>query len=117
MQKGFHQDASIIKAADILEFATIGGARALHKEREIGSLATGKQADLVIFNPDVLTSTPMHDPLATLVYSSEPRNIEYSIIAGRIVLAEGKFTNGIDEQSLIEDVKTEVEKLRQTTER
>jgi 5-methylthioadenosine/S-adenosylhomocysteine deaminase len=111
IQKGVHHDAAIIKADDILKFATIGGAKALHKEKEIGSIAEGKKADLIIFNPDQLISTPMHNPVATLVYSSEPANIACTIINGKIVYRNGKFTNGVDEQEVIQNVKREIEKL------
>lgn len=111
IQKGVHRDASIIAAPDICRFATMGGARALHKEEQIGSIEVGKRADIVIFDPDVLTSTPMHDALSTLVYSSEPRNIETVMIDGRIVLRGGAFTNGIDERQLISEFNQEVRKL------
>ena len=110
-QKGFNRKASIITADNIFDYVTIGGAKALHKDKEIGSIEVGKKADIIIFNPDQLISTPMHDPLATLVYSSEPANIQYSIINGEIVYENGQFMNGIDEQSVIEKVKKEIIKL------
>ena len=111
MQKGFYKKASIITAGNILDYVTIGGAKALHKEKEIGTLEVGKKADIILFNPDQLTSTPMHDPLATLVYSAEPANIYCTIINGKIVYYKGKFTNGVEEQTVIENVKKEIAKL------
>lgn len=111
VQKGFHRDAAVITAPDICRFATMGGARALHKEQQIGSIEQGKRADLVVFDPDVLTSTPMHEPLSTVVYASEPRNISSVVVDGRVVLREGIFTNGIDEQRLIADFKQSVREL------
>jgi len=101
IQKGWHRNAAAITAKDVCRFATTGGAQALHQEHRIGSLETGKQADLIVFDPDILTSTPVHDAMSALVYASEPRNINSVIVDGRIVLQNGEFTNGIDEQRLI----------------
>lgn len=108
IQKGLHRNAAAITAADICHFATMGGARALHKDDRIGSLEIGKDADLIVFDPDILTSTPMHDAMSTVVYSSEPRNISSVVIDGRITLRDGEFVNGIDEQRLIADFKQAV---------
>ena len=49
-QKGFHQDATIITAEKVLEMATIGGARAVGLEEEIGSVEVGKKADMVVLD-------------------------------------------------------------------
>lgn len=114
VQKGLHRDAAVITAPEICSFATIQGAKALHKEREIGSLELDKRADLIVFDPDVLTSTPMHDPLATVVYSSEPRNIQTVVIDGRVVLENGVFVNGVDEPALIVDFNNAVSELLKT---
>jgi 5-methylthioadenosine/S-adenosylhomocysteine deaminase len=111
VQKGIHRDAAIITAPEICAFATRGGAAALHKQDMIGSLEVGKQADLIVFDPDELTSTPMHDPLATVVYASEPRNIKTVVINGKIVLQDGIFVNGINEAQLITDFKAAVTQL------
>jgi len=110
-QKGRLRNAAALSAAEVCGFATMGGARALHKQDAIGSIEAGKCADLIVFNPDELTSTPNHDPLATVAYASEPRNIKHSIINGRVVLRDGRFVNGVDEYQLIDEVKEAVEEL------
>jgi len=91
-------DPKIISAQKVLEMATIDAAKCLGMEDEIGSIKIGKKADLFIFNPGLAPkSTPMHNPISTLVYSSSERNVETVIIDGTMVLEDGLISN-IDEE-------------------
>lgn len=79
-----------ISAEKVLELATIDGARAIGMESEIGSLETGKKADLVIFDPlECPKAIPMHNPVSTLVYSSSLKNITGVIIDGQTIMEDG----------------------------
>ena len=99
------KNPKIISAEKVLEMATIEGAKALGMEDEIGSIKIGKKADLFIFNPVLASkSTPMHNPISTLVYSSSERNVETVIIDGNIVLENGQIV-GIDEQAFCKDAQ------------
>jgi 5-methylthioadenosine/S-adenosylhomocysteine deaminase len=91
LHKVVTRDASVVSAADVLEMATLGGARALLKEKEIGSLEKGKKADFFIYNPMNARSVPVHDPVSTLVYSSAQPNVETTVVGGRILLEDGKL--------------------------
>jgi 5-methylthioadenosine/S-adenosylhomocysteine deaminase len=87
LQKVHHRNPQAITAMDVLEMATIQGARVLNREHEIGSLAVGKQADLFMLDPDAsLKSSPMHDPLATLLYSSGENSVSDVMVAGEFVI-------------------------------
>lgn len=89
-QKAIEHDPAVLTAQDVLEMATINGAKALGKESSIGSLEVGKDADLFIFDPYAdATGTPILDPVASLVYSSTPKNISTVISKGDIVLRGG----------------------------
>lgn len=112
IQKGFHRDAAIISADEVVNMATRGGAKAVGKEKTIGTLEVDKKADIIIFNPDYLKSTPMHDPFATIVYSSGEENIDTTIVNGKIVYHKGIFRNGVDEEKLIYDIKEEIKDLK-----
>lgn len=112
IQKGFHRDAAIISADEVVNMATRGGAKAVGKEKTIGTLEVDKKADIIIFNPDHLKSTPMHDPFATIVYSSGEENIDTTIVNGKIVYHKGIFRNGVDEEKLIYDIKEEIKDLK-----
>lgn len=92
--------------------ATNGGAKAIGMEDRLGSIEVGKRADLVLLEPRHLTSIPMHDPYATLVYSATPENIATTIVNGNVVYRNGSFTCGIDERDLASSIETELDKLR-----
>ena len=101
LQKVHSGDAAAVSAAEVLEMATLGGARALQMQDRIGSLQEGKQADFFIFNPLVATSVPALDPVTSLVYSSAPSNIETTVVAGKPVLENNKICN-LDEQEVLQ---------------
>lgn len=110
LQKVQHMDLTILTAEKVLEMATIDGARAVGLEDEIGSLETGKRADLFIFNPQLSAkAVPMHNPVSTLVYSSNQNNVETVVIDGNIVLDNGKF--GFDEAGILRQAQTIADNL------
>ncbi len=94
------RNAAAVGAQDVLDMATVGGARALRMEQSIGSIETGKRADMFIYDPLFPHSVPVHDPVSSLVYSSGPANVETVIINGTVVLDQGKLT-GIDEHAMV----------------
>ena len=92
--------------------ATNGGAKAVGMEDRIGSIETGKRADMFLFEPRKLKSIPMHDPYATAVYSSSQENIAATIVNGKVVYQDGQFACGIDERNLSDKINAELDKLR-----
>lgn len=99
------RNPKIISAWKVLELATIDSARSIGMEEEIGSLEIGKKADLFIFNPALTAkSTPMHNPVSTLVYSSSASNIETVIIDGAVILENGSIL-GMDEEAYLKEVQ------------
>jgi 5-methylthioadenosine/S-adenosylhomocysteine deaminase len=101
LQKVSRADPTVLTAEKILEAATIDGARCLGMEDKIGSLETGKKADLFIFNPfRSAKAVPMHHPVSTLVYSSSEANVETLIIDGSIVMEDGKVA-AVDESGIL----------------
>jgi cytosine/adenosine deaminase-related metal-dependent hydrolase len=76
-------------AMKVLELATINGARALGLEGEIGSIEPGKKADLTFVDVSGTHLTPVsNDPVATIVYSAQSRDVRHVIIDGEIVLRD-----------------------------
>ena len=98
-----------MSAENVMRMATVGGAKALGMEDKLGSLEVGKRADLVLFNPDRVRSIPMHDPMATIVYSSSAENIDTTIVDGKVVYRKGVFSCGIEEAQLAEQVRNELQ--------
>jgi cytosine/adenosine deaminase-related metal-dependent hydrolase len=78
-----------IPAREALAWATLEGARMLGREREIGSLEVGKQADLVLVRADALNMQPLHDPVAAVVLQASLANIDAVMVAGRWRKREG----------------------------
>ncbi|KAB0267821.1 amidohydrolase family protein [Microvirga brassicacearum] len=74
----------------ILEIATIGGARALHLDAEIGSLTPGKRADVILIRKNDINIAPVIDPYYSIVYSGSSRNVDTVIVGGELVLRQGK---------------------------
>ena len=108
VQKGVCRDATVISAEKAVKMATAHGASALGMRDTIGTLEIGKKADIVLFNPDKLKSIPMHDPLATVVYSASAENVDTTIVNGKVVYRRGAFSCGVDEEWLAEQVRNEL---------
>lgn len=104
-----HLDPSAISAQHVLDMATIEGARAIGMEQEIGSLEIGKKADLFLFNSLRARSTPVHNPIRSLIYSSGQESVETVIINGKIVLKENQFVEFPEDEILTETQNSAVE--------
>lgn len=100
LHKCVRRDASIVTAEEVLEMATLGGAKCLGREQDLGSLEVGKKADLFIYNPRTPKAVPMADPISTLVYSSSEENVETTIVGGNIVM-ENRTICGLDEDAAL----------------
>jgi cytosine/adenosine deaminase-related metal-dependent hydrolase len=91
VQKLANHDRNIMPAIDVVEMATMGGARALHRENQLGSLEPGKLADLIIFDHNATTFTPFYDVYSTLVYAATAQDVRSTIIHGRIIMQDRKI--------------------------
>jgi 5-methylthioadenosine/S-adenosylhomocysteine deaminase len=79
-------DPTALSAQEAVEMATIGGARALHLEDQIGSLEAGKRADVIIVALDEPNTIPLYNVYSHLVYAIKASNVETSIINGKVVM-------------------------------
>jgi cytosine/adenosine deaminase-related metal-dependent hydrolase len=82
-------DVGALTAAKALELATLGGARALRLEREIGSLDVGKAADLAVFPLAAHGRGPTHDPVAAAVLALAGTPVSLVAVAGRVLVRDG----------------------------
>jgi cytosine/adenosine deaminase-related metal-dependent hydrolase len=82
------RDATTMLAPQALELATMGGARALGLEREIGSIEAGKRADLVVLDYRAFGLTPTLDPIQNLVYHGHAKDVETVLVDGQVVVAD-----------------------------
>jgi len=99
LAKGVAGDASAFDAAFALQAATLNGARAIGLGERIGSIAPGKQADLVAVRLDPLETQPVYHPLSQLVYAAGRQQVSDVWIAGARKLENGVLV-GIDVDEL-----------------
>lgn len=74
---------------EITETATLGGAKALGLESEIGSLESGKQADLIVFSLNNIAQQPVHDVYSAILYASNARDVQMTMVAGVEIYRDG----------------------------
>jgi 5-methylthioadenosine/S-adenosylhomocysteine deaminase len=80
-----------VPATKALELATLGGARALGLDREIGSLDVGKAADLAAFPLQQPRTSPVYDPVTSLVFAGSGLTAAFVAIAGRVMVRDSKL--------------------------
>ena len=97
-------DPLALNAKAVVEMATIDGARALHMEKEIGSLEAGKKADLVLISLQEPNAVPMYDVYAQIAYSLKGSDVETVVIGGRVVMWDRKLRT-IDEPKVLEKAR------------
>ncbi|CAK9270073.1 unnamed protein product [Sphagnum jensenii] len=97
-------DPTALPAENILKMATINGAQSVLWEDEIGSLEVGKKADLLILNPDLWTTLPVHDPIANIVYCMRTENIESVICDGQWIMQNCKILT-VNEGQILKDAR------------
>jgi 5-methylthioadenosine/S-adenosylhomocysteine deaminase len=90
LHKLVSKDPRVVSARTALEMATLGGARVIGREKELGSLEAGKLADLIIVRMDQARQTPMYDPVSHIVYASRGDDVVTTIVNGRVLMRDGK---------------------------
>jgi cytosine/adenosine deaminase-related metal-dependent hydrolase/ribose/xylose/arabinose/galactoside ABC-type transport system permease subunit len=85
------QGKAPITARDVLEYATIEGARANGLDAKVGSLTPGKQADIIMLRTNRMNVTPLNDPATAVVTSMDTGNVDTVMIAGRVMKRAGKL--------------------------
>ena len=92
-------DAAALPAAEVLRMATLGGALALGLDGAIGSLAPGKQADVVAVDLSGIDNVPVYDPVSHLVHVAGRADVTNVWIAGSRLVAHRRLTK-LDEAAL-----------------
>jgi 5-methylthioadenosine/S-adenosylhomocysteine deaminase len=90
LQKVTLLNPQALSAAAAFEMATVGGARALGMEKEIGSLEAGKKADLITVRLDRPNAVPLYDAVSQMVYSLKAADVRDVMVNGRPVVRDGK---------------------------
>ena len=93
----------VMSGAELLRVATMGGARSLGMEDQIGSLEVGKKADILLVKYCELDQSPYFDPLFTVANTAVGRDVQTVVIDGRVVMKDRKLLT-IDEEALRHDI-------------
>lgn len=99
-----------LAAMRVLELATINGAKALGLEAEVGSIEVGKRADLTIVDLRGPHLSPTGDPVATLVYAAQARDVRDVLVGGRVLLRDGRPTT-LDPVAITEAARRQAAQL------
>jgi 5-methylthioadenosine/S-adenosylhomocysteine deaminase len=99
LHKLIANDPTVVSASQAFEMATVGGARSLHMEKDIGSLEPGKRADLIIIDLDAPHLTPMYNIYTHLVYSTKSSDVTDTIVNGRVLMRNRRLLS-LDEAAI-----------------
>ena len=84
-------DTATITCRDALEWVTVNGATMMRQQDRIGSLAPGKQADIVLLRATDLNMFPVHDIMSSVVRQAGPGNVDTVLVGGKLVKRHGKL--------------------------
>lgn len=84
-------DPTVMDARTVLKMATIGGAKAIGLENNIGSLQAGKQADVVIIDTRKPHLVPLYNPVSQIVYAARGSDVRDVIVGGKVLLKDRKL--------------------------
>lgn len=104
LQKGTTFLPTAVSAKEALRASTMGGAIAIGKEDELGSIEVGKRADIAILKRENnMKLHPAYDPYSAIVYSSNGNDVFATIVAGKLLYLDGEFIT-IDRDKVLEEV-------------
>ncbi len=93
-----------LNAKSVVEMATIDGARAIHMEKEIGSLEPGKKADVIVISLNEPNAVPMYDIYSQIAYSLKGNDVQTVVIGGKVVMRDRHLLT-IDEPRVLEKAR------------
>ncbi len=110
LHKHHRWDPCVANAQEVLDMATIEGAKALHIFDRVGSIEEGKLADIVVIDFHKPHLYPCYDPVSHIVYAYRCSDIYATIVNGKILMMEGEFFT-LDKEDVMEKAQKEAERL------
>jgi cytosine/adenosine deaminase-related metal-dependent hydrolase len=108
--KEIHMNPRIVAPEQVVEMATINGARCAGLANDLGSVEVGKEADLVLFDTTYPEWQPLYNPVSNLVYSATGNSVRDVFVGGDRVVANGHMTK-VDEAEVLQLVAESVKRL------
>lgn len=101
--------------SDALRMATVDGAKLLDMSDRVGSLTPGKQADLIILDPEKFNFAPRGDWVSQIVFNGQPRNVEWVFVGGQVLKNNGKIL-GVNPAKVIEAAQNAANRIQDALE-
>ena len=101
--KGVRRDPTIVSARDVFSMATIGSARALHRN-DLGHLRKGAKADVAVIDLNQVHLRPCYNPISQLVYASSGGDVQDVIVAGKVLMEDRELLT-INEKDLLQRIQ------------
>lgn len=111
LHKGVSGDPTALPARTMVEMATIGGARVLGLDGEIGSLVEGKQADVICLETEGPHTVPFYDPFSHVVFAARASDVRHVLIGGKVVVGN-RTLNTLDFERIEADAQALAARLR-----
>jgi 5-methylthioadenosine/S-adenosylhomocysteine deaminase len=112
LHKLITNDPRALPAKTAIRMATIEGARTVGLDKEIGSLESGKRADVIVVSMRSARQTPMYDPLSHLVYVTRGDDVQTMIVNGKIVMRDRHVVT-LNEKAVLDEAVVWANKVRQ----
>jgi cytosine/adenosine deaminase-related metal-dependent hydrolase len=90
---GERNPPALLTCRQVLEMATIQGARDSHLDQKIGTLTPGKEADVIMLRTDAINVMPLNNAAGAVVTLMDTSNVDTVFIAGKLMKRDGKLLN------------------------
>lgn len=108
-----NKDRSAMPPVKVIDMATMGAAKALHMEDDIGSLEAGKLADIIVVDTKAPNMVPVYNPYSALVYSANSANVRHTIVDGNLIMKDREMLT-VDETAIREEALAFTDVVRAT---
>ena len=114
IHKAQSHDPTTMDARTVVEMATIGGARAIGLDHQIGSLEVGKQADVIVIDHRSPHLTPMYHPASHIVYTAQSADVRDVVVAGQVLVRNRQILSlDVEEiMSKVNEIADQIQKSR-----
>ncbi|MEJ5201270.1 MAG: amidohydrolase [Anaerolineales bacterium] len=110
LQRNLYRDPLYPTAAEAIEMATINGAKGILAEDVVGSIETGKHADIILVNTRKPHLIPIHDPTSAIVWAANGEDVDTVIIDGKIIM-ENRHVLTMNEEDILEQAERRKHKI------
>jgi 5-methylthioadenosine/S-adenosylhomocysteine deaminase len=111
VHKGTAGDPTTLPARKVLEMATVDGARVLGIDDSVGTIAEGRQADLICIDTDSAHATPLYDPYSHIVFAARAADVRHVMVGGRVVVRNRRLGT-VDLEAIQAQAHTVADRIR-----